>query len=228
MLLPAFLLVGCAKQLSSEEAGKKAAEIAQKQTEAGSPKVLKCEQKQTYNGVQHSGVLEMDVENNFYHTNFDTGEMWLYKGDEAEETWYSVQNTPATSETPAVKAYSKLTSAMAITVAKERAVSMAAAPVALFTYTPVISVFEVKDAEGKANEVKYTSTGDGNLKVELKGTISFMGEESKGEFKLEWTDYKTSYVYFKGTSGTQEVEAEYKFSSSVTIAKPDLSGYIEN
>lgn len=224
MLLPAFLLVGCSSNISSEEASKRAEEITKKQAELGSPKQLKVELKQTDEGKTEESVFEFDLDNNFYYLQNAREEAWFYKGDEEVETWYQVEHTYASGEEPEGKGYTTVTGSF-IAPAKAEVEQLAAMPKYYASTLPAISEYEAADSEGNKATVKYSSKGEGNLKVEVSGTTKHDGKSCEITAEFEWDNYRAVHYFYKSVIDGVESSTDAKISYSVSVHKPNLSEY---
>ena len=227
MLLPAFLLVGCAKSISKEDAVAKAKEINEYQ--AAHPVTefaFELKSVEEYNGEKHEETMSYEFSEDKVYFHIKTqgvDEVFAYK---SEEKYYIVNETEKqyyeyASET--AKEYFD----NAIKSQKENIAQMFAGYAAI-DVEGLVSKYSPEGAEGV--KVEYSTKGEGQLSIE----ISYKGEEGgmKGEIsaKATWENYYPSEMIYKmeasgaGQSMKEEMSATFKYS--VSPSYPNLSsGY---
>lgn len=222
MLLPAFLLVGCSKEISAEDAAKRVQEINEKRAAEPITEVKLAYSRKVTQGedVQNgTGVFEIKGDVDFFHAKMEDSayptEAWGFK--EGGKYYFARKSS-------AGKIYSEYTEeqkaqfVLAISGYKEEADAI----IAGFTTVDLANLKE-QFAKGCSEDWKYTSSGSGHLKVELKAS-GVVGEVSHDyEVSGEWKDYKPHEFIANDVTSAKKEEMSASFSYSVTVAHPDLA-----
>ena len=262
LALPALLLSGCSKEISKEDAKKRAQEIADHEVKLDDFKKVHIEDTDdgsfegNVNGTAKSKhVLEYSTEDKWVHSVTESEEKqgeetvtyksedWVYQDDGkyyvveylnnngTEHKGYSVyqESDPLWAvEKPIFEAaFSAIqTSAFAGLTGKE-------------SLKMLISKIDGGSLDGVTFDLKYFSTGEGNLTVEGKTVnTDFELYGYKGEVtatvKMGWDKYvlAENTAEYEGTLKNEEgKEVKYKnsnkttYSYDVTVGKPNLDEY---
>lgn len=230
MLLPAFLLVGCAKTLTPEEGKAKAKEIAEKR--AAEPlKVFGFEIKSTEKegDKTDSNTIsgELDVEKEYLHMNTGHDEHWLYKGQDSQ--YYVVDHENIGDAEHESKTYSVYSAELKAAFEAQFAASQSYAGMYVSVYASA-DLDKIRSEFLPASvteEFKYSTKGEGQLTVEFEWSGEIEGVAGSIEMKGEWEDYLPQEFSLKTSAkdGSYSMEASVKFSYSVTPSYPNLEGY---
>ena len=226
LLLPALMLVGCSKTLSSEDAEKVAAKIAEKQQELGTPKKVRVEAKETVDNESETEIYVVDVEaQRAYHKDKDS-EQWLYKGSEETPTFYDVEHVFQAEGVEESKKYAKYTGSLAEAVTIE--FGAWESYTGTYSQYPVSLSTEKYEIPGLTVKTKATSKGDGNLRYEVNVEGTAEGATGKVTVIVEWDNYFLTYYYSsEETEEHGKHESEIKISYGVDVSLPNLSDYTE-
>lgn len=225
MLLPAFLLVGCAKSLTAEEATAKMQQIKEKR--AAEPldewrfevdDVVKANGTVTHE--DHS-VYEYSVSKNFFHISTSYSESWAFAKD---DKYYALMKDGTDKsgyeftgeQKDAFESY--ISGDVASGALQFSLYANCDMSVLLERYIPVANP-----------DLKYSTKGDGQLTIEYKYTGEIEGAQGTVEFKAVWNDYKPAEITMTA-SGEQagikmESNASVKFAYAVTPAYPNLTEF---
>ena len=223
MLLPAFLLVGCAKSINKEDATAKAKQINEYQAQHPVTEFkLEMSMSEDENGEKDESkvVYEFSEDKVYFHVNDETNDLYAYKKDskyyivnEKEKQYYEYGEEAKEAFDNSVKGQKASVASMFASYA-----------------TVDIDGLITHYAPGVNAEIKYSTKGDGSLIIEL----SYKGEEAgmKGEMygKAAWENYYPTELTFKseasGSGQTMKMEMSAKFEYSVNPSYKDLSsGY---
>ena len=225
MLLPAFLLVGCAKSLTAEEATAKMQQIKEKR--AAEPldewKFEIDSVTKTDGVVAHEThvVYEYSLSKNFYHMAASGVESWAFAKD---DKFYALMAEGSNKEGYEFTGEQKtdfesyISSQVASGSLKFAVYANCDLPTLLEQYVPVANP-----------DLKYSTKGDGQLTVEYKYTGEIEGAQGSLEFKAVWNDYKPAEISMSGTGEQAGIKMEssvaIKFAYSITPAYPDLTQF---
>jgi len=263
LALPALLLSGCSKEISKEDAKKRAQGIVDHEVTALEFQKVRIENvsEGSYEGSKTGSgkttdVTEFSSEDKWIHTktvseskegeevnNYES-ERWIYEsegkyviadyvkyGGEEQKTYQLFQ------ESDALWAVEKPIFESAFATAQTSAFAALSGKEYL---KMVISSLDGQDPEGTKLDVKYYSTGDGNLSIE--GTVVYQDEEVLEGFKGDVTaKVKVGWDKYVLAEDTLEEEAvaknaageEVKFknvdkttySYEVTVTRPNLEEF---
>lgn len=228
MLLPAFLLVGCSKEISAEDAAKRVEEINEKRKAEPLTEIkMSYTEKRTEGESEtaYASVYEKNEGIDFYHVKNEGGynfEAWGYK---EEGKYYAAINSSVTG-----KVYSEFAEAEKDDFLEAISDYRSGAEEVIGGFVTInLENLKKSFAEGCTADFKYSSEGSGHLKVELKGSATL--EEVAHEYDLsgEWKDYKPLEFKCADTTSTKKDELSASFSYSVSVSHPDLAaeGYIK-
>lgn len=228
MLLPAFLLVGCSKEISAEDAAKRVEEINEKRKAEPLTEIkMSYTEKETEGESEtvNSSVFEKNEGIDFYHIKTEGSyamEAWGYK---EEGKYYAAINSTMTG-----KVYSEFAEAEKDDFLEAISDYLSGGEEAISGFTTInLENLKKSFAKGCTADFKYSSEGSGHLKVELKGSATL--EEVAHEYDLsgEWKDYKPLEFKCADTTSTKKDELSASFSYSVSVSHPDLAaeGYIK-
>ena len=223
MLLPAFLLVGCAKSINKEDAQAKAKEINEYQEQHPITE-FKFE---TYSLTQEddekeeeTSSYEFSEEKVYFHIKAEETDMYAYKQDSK----YYVVNAIAKQyyEFAGEQAKTSFDSMIADqkTEISQMFSGMARADIdgLLTKYIPAPNA-----------EVKYSTKGDGSLIVEASYKGQEGGETGEISAKVVWDKYYPTEMSVKVNSSGEghsfKSEMSVKFEYSVNPSYVDLSSY---
>ena len=226
MLLPVFLLVGCAKSINKEEAAAKAKEINEYQ--AAHPVTefkFELSSSEDYNGVKEESKVayEFSEEKVFFHVSSEEGEdktdLYGYKNSDK----YYVVNAVA-------KQYyefgeeAKEQFDNAIKGQKQNIQHMFDGYAAVDIDGLLTHYVQVEGAE-----VEYSTKGDGQLSIEVSWKGEAEGMTGTLECKAVWEDYYPAELSFKmeGSGNGQSIKEEMsaKFEYSVSPSYPSLADF---
>lgn len=227
MLLPAFLLVGCAKEISAEDAAKRVEEINEKRKAEPLTEIkMSYTEKRTEGESEtaYASVYEKNEGIDFYHVKNEGGyafEAWGYK---EEGKYYAALSS---SEG---KFYSEFTEAQKDLFLEAIGDYRSGAEEVISGFVTInLDNLKKSFAEGCTADFKYSSEGSGHLKVELEGSATL--EEVAHEYELsgEWKDYKPLEFKCVDKTSAKKDELSASFSYSVSVSHPDLAaeGYIK-
>ena len=222
MLLPAFLLVGCAKSINKEDAQAKAKEINEYQEQHPITE-FKFE---TYSLTQEddekeeeTSSYEFSEEKVYFHIKTEDAHVYAYK----QESKYYVINAEAKQYyefgEEAKASFDSMIAGQKTKIASSFS-GMARADIdALLT-----QYVRVPDAE-----VKYSTKGDGSLIVEASYNGSEGGATGELSAKVVWDKYYPTEMSVKVNSSGEghsfKSEMSVKFEYSVNPSYVDLSSY---
>lgn len=225
MLLPAFLLVGCAKSLTPEEAQTVAKAINEKR--AAEP-ITEFKMETTYSvevpgedKEEGTALYEFSEPQYYFHIISDGEESWAYKsGDkyiaatkEGDTKQYYEYGEEAKEQFEELIARNKQNAQEA------------------FDQFAVVDFAALKEEYAKTIDAdfKYSSKGDGQLTVELEWSGEAQGAKGSIEMKGVWEDYKPAEFSLNGESSyagqSTKESMSAKFSYSVSPSYPDLSTF---
>lgn len=262
LALPALLLSGCSKEISKEDAKKRAQEIVDHEVKLEDFKKVHVETEDegsiegNVNGSQKTkSVVEYSVEDKWVHSlsvsegkegeeaHKSERESWAYQEDGKyyvvnrsvvdgveKKTYALYQETDLLWELEKV-VFDATFDGLQVGALGELAGKE--------TLKMVITAIDGGDTQGTTFDLKYYSTGEGNLTLEGKTVDSaFEVYGYKGEVTSTGKVVYDKYVLAENSmtsEGTlkneEEKEVKYKdstkvtYSYEVTVAKPDLSGY---
>lgn len=268
LVLPALLLSGCNKEISAADAKAKAKEIEDHQVDVNSYESLgftsedSVEAKGTYAGEEMDSVRKSKTVNEFFandklmHTFTASEEKDNKKGQtvtEEDEAWYylkdndfysvfrSIENGEESKTYSVVKGVGDLATKAYETSLQLFVKSFVAAATGKEGLEVVQKVADGQAPVDGANfEVKYYTSGDGNLTVEGKvkyENYEFFGFKANGEgtIKYGWDKYLlsmaessnslTSVDEANGVNIAATVKENVKVSYDVKASYPDLNGY---
>lgn len=268
LVLPALLLSGCNKEISAADAKAKAKEIEDHQVDVNSYESLgftsedSVEAKGTYAGEEMDSVRKSKTVNEFFandklmHTFTASEEKDNKKGQtvtEEDEAWYylkdndfysvfrSIENGEESKTYSVVKGVGDLATKAYETSLQLFVKSFVAAATGKEGLEVVQKVADGQAPVDGANfEVKYYTSGDGNLTVEGKvkfENYEFLGFKANGEgtIKYGWDKYLlsiaessnslTSVDEANGVNIAATVKENVKVSYDVKASYPDLNGY---
>lgn len=222
MLLPAFLLVGCAKSINKEDAQAKAQQINEYQEQHPITEFkfeMNSVEQEDGEKEEEKASYEFSEEKVYFHIKAEETEVYAYKQDSkyyvvnAEAKQYYEFGEEAKASFDSMIAGQK-------TQISQMFTGMARADIdGLITkYVPMPNA-----------EVKYSTKGDGSLILEA----SYKGEEDgmKGEVsaKVVWDKYYPTEMSFKSNASGEghsfNMEMSVKFEYSVNPSYVDLSSY---
>ena len=223
MLLPAFLLVGCAKSINKEDAQAKAKEINEYQEQHPITEFkfetysLKQEDDEK---EEQRASYEFSEEKVYFHIKTEDSEVYAYK----QESKYYVVNAEA-------KQYyefgeeAKASFDSMIAGQKTQIAGMFTGMARADIDALLEEYVRVPDAE-----VKYSTKGDGSLIVEASYKGSEGGMTGELSAKVVWDKYYPTEMSFKTNSSGEghsfKMEMSVKFEYSVNPSYVDLSsGY---
>lgn len=268
LVLPALLLSGCNKEISAADAKAKAKEIEDYQVDVNSYESLgftsedSIEAKGTYSGEEMDSVRRSKTVYEFFaneklmHTFTTSEEKDNKKGQtvtEEDEAWYylkdndfysvfrSIENGEESKTYSVVKGVGDLATKAYETALQLFVKSFVAAATGKEGLEIVQKVADGQAPVDGANfEVKYYTSGDGNLTVEGKvkfENYEFFGFKANGEgtIKYGWDKYLlsmaessnslTSVDEANGVNIAATVKENVKVSYDVKASYPDLNGY---
>ena len=268
LVLPALLLSGCNKEISAADAKAKAKEIEDHQVDVNSYESLgftseeSVEAKGTYAGEEMDSVRRYKTVNEFFandklmHTFTVSEEKDNKKGQtvtEEDEAWYYIKDNDFYSVFRSIEKGEESKTYSVVKGVGDLATKAYEAALQLFVKSFVAAatgkeglevVQKVADGQapvdGASYEVKYYTSGDGNLTVEGKvkyENYSFYGFKANGEgtVKYGWDKYLlsmaeasnslTSVDEANGVNIAATVKDNFKVSYDVKASYPDLNGY---
>ena len=268
LVLPALLLSGCNKEISAADAKAKAKEIEDHQVDVNSYESLgftseeSVVAKGTYAGEEmdsvrrYKSVSEFFANDKLMHTFSASEEKDNKKGEtvtEEEEAWYYIKDNDFYSVFRSIEKGEESKTYSVVKGVGDLAVKAYETSLQLFVKSFVAAatgkealeaVQKVADGQapvdGANYEVKYYTSGDGNLTVEGKvkyEDFSFYGFKANGEgtVKYGWDKYLlsmaevsnslTSVDEANGVNLTANVNDSVKVSYDVKASYPDLNGY---
>lgn len=223
MLLPAFLLVGCAKELSPEEAGKVIDQINAKRAEEPILE-FKLTSSSNENGKVQTSVAEFSESKTYFHVQSSNFERWAYLKDSK----YYVASKSSYEGTESKNYWEFAESAKAdfdemIQSTKEQISSQ-------LNSFAIIDLKAMKDefAEGVDADFKFSSKGDGSLIITLDYEGKVDGADATLSLKGVYEDYKPSEFTMNGQTKGEPSYSEglsLKVEYSVNPSYPDLTSY---
>ena len=222
MLLPAFLLVGCAKSINKEDAQAKAKQINEYQEQHPV-----TEFKFEMHSVEQEGdekeettaSYEFSEEKVYFHIKAQEADVYAYKKDSkyyvvdatAKEYVELGEEAKATFEAQIASQKTEV-SAMFTGMARADIDSL------LTKYVPMPNA-----------DVKYSTKGDGSLILEASYKGSEGGMTGEVSAKAVWDKYYPTELTFKSTASGEghsyKMEMSVKFEYSVNPSFVDLSSY---
>ena len=227
MLLPAFLLVGCAKSLTPEEAQAVAKAINEKRA-AEPVEEFSIELYSKYVGMEENEEetekFEFSAPKVYFHT---------YESDDSEEHWayakdgkyyvvsYEKDGEEETKEYYEFGEEAKAQFESMIAYTKQAVKSE-------FDAYAVVDIEALKNeyAKGVDAEVKYSSKGDGQLTAEIEWSGEVEGAKGSIKAKAVYEDYKPAEMSVETESSymgeKMEMKLSAKFGYSVSPSYPSL------
>lgn len=223
MLLPAFLLVGCAKSINKEDAQVKAKEINEYQEQHPITEFkfeMNSLTQEDDEKEESTASYEFSEEKCYFHVKAEETDMYAYKQD---SKYYVVNATAKQYYEFGEEAKDSFDSMIAgqKTEISQRFVGMARADIDGLLKHYV----QVPDAD-----VKYSTKGDGSLIVEASYKGSEGGVTGELSAKVVWDKYYPTEMSVKTNSSGEghsfKMEMTVKFEYSVNPSYVDLSsGY---
>lgn len=223
MLLPAFLLVGCAKSINKEDAVAKAQQINEYQAQHPVTE-FKFEmyslQQEDDEKEEQRGSYEFSEEKVYFHVKVEETDLYAYK---KESKYYVVDAVAKTYSEYGEEAKASFDTLIA---GQKTRISQMFAGMARVDIDGLLTQYvRVPNAD-----VKYSTKGDGSLIVEASYKGSEGGATGELSAKVAWDKYYPTEMSVKinssGEGHTFKSEMSVKFEYSVNPSFVDLSsGY---
>ena len=265
LALPALLLSGCNKEISAADAKVKAKEIAEHEVKAEDVKTVSItvtgntSAKGKSHGETHEmtssskSVVEFSYEDKFVHVfTASSAKMDAEEESYESEAWFFVKDSKFTMATRILDEGKETKTTVSIPDVNGVGVQQFEAATKktvenlveeLHNKEFLEEIQEITDGkvpEGVAFEVKYFTSGDGNLTVEGKETFTdylYQGYKGSGDgtVKYAWNNYLMTEMSVtmnlkivdaeSDTDATYSVESTGKADYNYKVAYPDLTGY---
>lgn len=265
LALPALLLSGCNKEISAADAKVKAKEIAEHEVKAEDIKavsvnfVTTMEAKGKSEGVEgdiaanQTTVMDFSYEDKFVHVLNKESETMNGESEATEsEAWFFLKDGNFTMATRTLHDGKETKNKVSIpdvsgvgekqfeTATKDIISSLVEELHGKATLEAIQKIADQEAPEGITYEVKYYTSGDGNLTVEGKESFkdySYNGYKGSGDgtVKYAWNNYLLAELSATmnlqiGEEGTDndaklKVESTGKADYGYKVAYPDLSDY---